>query len=204
MRGLKLGEDRKSLTPSLHTSSHLSPLDFKADRQFLRGGGLGSGGGATMPPRHRLVGWPTVMEVEGWGWGGGGWGLGLEGGATTPHTYTWSWRGQTSILVAVLERRAGARAQILARRRGSEASDVLRSPEPAMQEAGIGSGASLARAKRRARVTAAQATRVDLFLLLIKKPWYSISFLCLLWLQIFMLGVCSATSKNHIEVASSD
>jgi hypothetical protein len=36
--------------------------------------------------------------------------------------------------VAVLERRAGARAQTLARRRGSEASDVLRSPEPAMPE----------------------------------------------------------------------
>ena len=36
--------------------------------------------------------------------------------------------------VAVLERRAGARAQTLARRRGSEASDVLRSPEPALPE----------------------------------------------------------------------
>ena len=36
--------------------------------------------------------------------------------------------------VAELERRAGARAQTLARRRGSEASDVLRSPEPAMPE----------------------------------------------------------------------
>jgi Mg-chelatase subunit ChlI len=36
--------------------------------------------------------------------------------------------------VAVLERRVGARAQTLARRRGSEASDVLRSPEPAMPE----------------------------------------------------------------------
>ncbi len=36
--------------------------------------------------------------------------------------------------VAVLERRAGARAQTLARIRGSEASDVLRSPEPAMPE----------------------------------------------------------------------
>ena len=36
--------------------------------------------------------------------------------------------------VAVLERKAGARAQTLARRRGSEASDVLRSPEPSMPE----------------------------------------------------------------------
>ncbi len=36
--------------------------------------------------------------------------------------------------VAVLERRAGARAQTLARIRGSEASDVLRSPEPGMPE----------------------------------------------------------------------
>jgi hypothetical protein len=36
--------------------------------------------------------------------------------------------------VAVLERRAGARALALARRRGSEVSDGLRSPEPAMPE----------------------------------------------------------------------
>jgi hypothetical protein len=36
--------------------------------------------------------------------------------------------------VAVLERRAGARAQTLARRRGYDASDVLRSPEQAMPE----------------------------------------------------------------------
>ncbi len=39
--------------------------------------------------------------------------------------------------VAVFERRSGTRAQTLARRRGSEASDVLRSPEPAMPELDI-------------------------------------------------------------------
>jgi hypothetical protein len=36
--------------------------------------------------------------------------------------------------VAVVERRAGARALTLSRRRGSEVSDGLRSPEPAMPE----------------------------------------------------------------------
>jgi hypothetical protein len=36
--------------------------------------------------------------------------------------------------VAVLERRAGTRMLALARRRGSEVSDGLRSPEPAMPE----------------------------------------------------------------------
>ncbi len=35
----------------------------------LTDSGLGSGGGATTPSHHRLVGWPTVMEGEGWGWG---------------------------------------------------------------------------------------------------------------------------------------
>jgi hypothetical protein len=95
--------------------------------------------------------------------------------------------------VTALERRAGARAQTLARGRRSEILDGLRSPEPAMpeleismdvrgkrrarrrgmrKEAGIGSGA-LARVKGRgagARVSAAQSTRVYLFLLLVKKP----------------------------------
>ncbi len=37
------------------------------------GGGLGSGGGATTPPRHGLIGWPTMSDGEGWGWGGGRW-----------------------------------------------------------------------------------------------------------------------------------
>ncbi len=43
------------------------------DRQCLGGeGGLGSGGWATRPPRHKLEGWLTVMEGEEWGWGEGG------------------------------------------------------------------------------------------------------------------------------------
>jgi hypothetical protein len=33
----------------------------------------------------------------------------------------------------------------------------------------------------------AQSTRVYMFLLLFEKPFYSISFLCLLWLQSFMI-----------------
>jgi hypothetical protein len=73
-----------------------------------------------------------------------------------------------------LERRAGARAQTLARRRGSEASDVLRSPEPSMPELEI-SWMSEEREEQEEeecgkKLELAQATRVDLFLLLIKKP----------------------------------
>jgi hypothetical protein len=50
--------------------------------------------------------------------------------------------------VAVVERRAGARELILAMRRGSEVSDGLRSPEPAMPELEI-SWVSEERAGRR-------------------------------------------------------
>ncbi len=51
-------------------SSHLPSTDFSADRQCLGGGGgLGSGEWAAPPPRHKLEGWPSVMEGEGWGWG---------------------------------------------------------------------------------------------------------------------------------------
>ncbi len=109
-----------------------------------------------------------------------------------------------------LERRAGARAQTLAKEkrfwsircsaeprashaRTGDQLDVQRKRRAGQRgmgkEAWIGSGAPLARAKRRARVSAAQSTRVYLFLQLIKKPWYSRSFLCLLLLQIFMLGI---------------
>ena len=55
-----------------------------------------------------------------------------EDAAATATAATAAIREKTK--VAVLERRAGARAQTLARRRGSEASDVLRSPEPSMPE----------------------------------------------------------------------
>ncbi len=41
-----------------------------ADRHCL-GGGLGSGGGATTPPRHGLIGWPTISDGEGKLGGGG-------------------------------------------------------------------------------------------------------------------------------------
>ncbi len=35
------------------------------------GGVLGSGGGATTPPRHGLIGWPSMSDGEGCAWGGG-------------------------------------------------------------------------------------------------------------------------------------
>ncbi len=34
-------------------------------------GGLGSGGRVTTPPRHILIGWPTMSDWEEWAWGGG-------------------------------------------------------------------------------------------------------------------------------------
>ncbi len=47
---------------------------------------LGSGGGATTPPLDRLIGWPTVIEGEGWGWVDEGWGWGEV--LPSPHA-TW-------------------------------------------------------------------------------------------------------------------
>ena len=35
-------------------------------------GVLGSGGGATGPPRHGLIGWPSMSDGDGCAWGGGG------------------------------------------------------------------------------------------------------------------------------------
>jgi hypothetical protein len=65
MGDAKCGGSLTSHTP-LHTVLIPHPLTVS-----VWGGGLGSGGWATTPPRHKLEGWPTVMEGEEWGWGEG-------------------------------------------------------------------------------------------------------------------------------------
>jgi hypothetical protein len=60
---------------------------------FGGGGRIGVRGRATMPPRDRLVGHPTVIEGEGCGWGDEYRG----GGEVLPRPHdTLSWRGQIS------------------------------------------------------------------------------------------------------------
>ncbi len=59
-----------SLSLTSHTPLHtvLIPHPLTVS---VWGGGLGSGGWATTPQRHKLEGWRTVMEGEEWGGGGG-------------------------------------------------------------------------------------------------------------------------------------